>query len=180
MENEGIFHRPFGSTATLPRAIWSTLLAVEDIWFSSCCYMVAAADCSADLRANCQGYVFAVTACGRSSAGILSILQKVEACCNRHVQLMILLTFNQQVFAWSRWRGAFWRDFSFNQTKRMVKKVIIIKVKSHAGCFLNETEDYCAEKVLLSDAAPICPWPNKYGSLSLHGFRQNTTTRTSS
>ena len=47
------------------------------------------------------------------------------------------------------------------------KKVILIKVKSHAGCFLNEMADERAEKGRLSDAASIFPGPNKYGSLQL-------------
>ena len=40
-------------------------------------------------------------------------------------------------------------------------------MKSHAGCFLNEMADERAEKGRLSDAAPIFPGPNKYGSLQL-------------
>ena len=50
------------------------------------------------------------------------------------------------------------------------KKIILIKVKSQAGYFLNEMVDERAESSRLSafsDAAPICPWPNKYGSLQL-------------
>ena len=45
--------------------------------------------------------------------------------------------------------------------------VILIKVKSHAGCFLNEMADKRAEKGRLSDAAPIFPGLNKYGSFQL-------------
>ena len=50
------------------------------------------------------------------------------------------------------------------------KKVILIKVKSHDGCFLNEMADKRVEKghLQVSDAAPIFPGPNKYGSLQLH------------
>ena len=47
------------------------------------------------------------------------------------------------------------------------KTVILFKVKSHAGCFLNEMADERAEKGRLSDAAPIFPGPNNYGSLQL-------------
>ena len=47
------------------------------------------------------------------------------------------------------------------------KKVILIKVKSHVGCFLNKMADELVEKDSLSYAAPIFPGPNKYGSLQL-------------
>ena len=47
------------------------------------------------------------------------------------------------------------------------KKVIFIKLKSHAGCFLSEMADERAEKAHRSHAVPIFPGPNKYGLLQL-------------
>ena len=82
----------------------------------------------------------------------------------------------------SKWgHSAFWPDpgsdpgdvvhfdviFPLIQKLRLwSKKVILITVKSHAGCFLNEMADERAEEGRLSDA-PIFPGPNKYGSLQL-------------
>ena len=48
------------------------------------------------------------------------------------------------------------------------EKLIHVKVKRDAGCFLNELADERAERGRLSDADPICPGPSKYGSLQLH------------
>ena len=43
----------------------------------------------------------------------------------------------------------------------------LIKVKSHAGCFLNVLADERAETDRRSEAVPIYPVPNKYGALQL-------------
>ena len=104
------------------------------------------------------------------AAGIFSILQKVEALYNGHVQLMI---FNDclvllLILAWPGDVVHFDVIFPLIQKLRgWSKKVILIKVKSHAGFFLNEMADERAEKGRLSDAAPIFPGANKYGSLQL-------------
>ena len=47
------------------------------------------------------------------------------------------------------------------------QKVTPIKMKSHAGCFLNEMADERAEKGSLSEAVPIYPGSNKYGAFQL-------------
>ena len=47
------------------------------------------------------------------------------------------------------------------------QKVTLIKVKSHAGCFLNEMAGERAEKDRLSEAVPIYHGPNKYGASQL-------------
>ena len=113
------------------------------------------------------------------AAGIFSILQKVEARYNGHVQLMIFTDCLVLLLILSNWgHSDFWPDpgdvvhfdviFPLIQKLRgWSKKVILIKVKSDAGCFLNEMADERAEKGRLSNAAPIFPGPNKYGSLQL-------------
>ena len=61
-------------------------------------------------------------------------------------------------------------DVIFPLTKKLrgwSQKVILVKVKRHAGCFLNEMADERAEEGRLSDAVPICLGQNKYGSLQL-------------
>ena len=52
----------------------------------------------------------------------------------------------------------------------MVQGSNSIKAKSYAGCFLNEMAGERAEKGRLSDAAPIFPAPNEYGSLQLRMY----------
>ena len=129
---------------------------------------VVAADGGADLRANSRGTGFVVTdedghiildlsapvgapvASLRSeAAGIFSILQKVEAHYNRHVQLMIFTDCLVLLLILSNWgHSDFWPDqgdvvhfdMSFPLIQKLrwwPKKVSLIKVKSHAGCFLN-------------------------------------------
>ena len=49
----------------------------------------------------------------------------------------------------------------------MSEKVILINVKGHSGCFLNEMANERAETSLLSDADPIYHGHSKYASLQL-------------
>ena len=43
----------------------------------------------------------------------------------------------------------------------------LVKVKSHAGCQLNERADELADQGRASDEEPVLPGPQKYGSLLL-------------
>ena len=169
--------------------------------------LLAAADGSADLRANRQGTGFVVkeevgsaillelsapvggpVASLRAEAiGLFSILQNVEEHFNRHVQIMIFTDCLVLLLILSQWGNSdFWPDpcdvvhFDvifplINKLRKWTKKVILVKVKSHAGCFLNELADERAERGRLSDADPIFPGPTKYGSLQL---RIQTSLRT--
>ena len=150
------------------------------------------ADDSADLKANRQGTGFVVTDEGghtilldfsapvggpvaslREAAGIFFILQKVEACYNGHVQLMIFTDCMVLLLILSNWgHSEFWPDpgdmvhfdvifLLIQKIRGWSKKIILIKLKSRAGYFLNEMADERAEKGHLSYAAPICPGPNK-------------------
>jgi ribonuclease HI len=44
-------------------------------------------------------------------------------------------------------------------------RVVLVKVKSHTGCLLNERADECAELSYTTDHDILCPGPDKYGSL---------------
>ena len=46
-------------------------------------------------------------------------------------------------------------------------ELVLIKVKSHAGCYHNEMADECAGIGCASDDPPLCPGPHKYGTLHL-------------
>ena len=101
------------------------------------------------------------------AAALLSILAKV----GEHIQLIIFTDCLVILLILSKWghikflTQVTWpsRQFFFDpKTSRTVKEVILIKVKSHAGCLM---ADECAETGYLSDADPICCGPKKYGSL---------------
>ena len=47
------------------------------------------------------------------------------------------------------------------------EKLTLVKVKSHSGCQLNEMADDRDNAGCTSDAEPIYPWQQKYGSLLL-------------
>ncbi len=46
-------------------------------------------------------------------------------------------------------------------------RVVLVKVKSHTGCLLNERADECAVLGYTSDHDILCPDPDQYGSLWL-------------
>jgi hypothetical protein len=48
-----------------------------------------------------------------------------------------------------------------------IGKVILVKVKSHTGCLLNERADELAEFGRQAETLEICPGPRKYGSFWL-------------
>jgi hypothetical protein len=45
--------------------------------------------------------------------------------------------------------------------------VLLVKVKSHTGCLMNERTDELAERGYCEDAQEVCSAPQKYGSLWL-------------
>ena len=140
--------------------------------------LLAAAGCSADLRANCQGTGFVVTegadhriilelsalvggpvaSLPSEGVGLLSILQKVEEHYKGHVQLMIFIDCLALLTILSKWGQSDFGpdpgdvvhfDVIFPLIKKLrgwSQKVTLIKVKSHAGCFLNEMADEHAKK----------------------------------
>ena len=64
--------------------------------------------------------------------------------------------------------GGVYFDVSFPLFKKLrgwSQKMTLIKVESHAGCFLDEMAGERAEKGRLSEAVPIYPGQNKYGAL---------------
>ena len=77
--------------------------------------------------------------------GLLSILQKVEECYNGHVQLMIFTDCDCLVLILSEWGHSNFQPNPGDMVHLDVvfpliqwsAKVILIKMKSHAGCFLN-------------------------------------------
>jgi ribonuclease HI len=45
--------------------------------------------------------------------------------------------------------------------------VLLMKIKSHAGCLLNERADALAERGVTSEDGQICPGPSKFGTIWL-------------
>ena len=98
---------------------------------------------------------------------------------NGHVQLMIFIDCLALLMILSKWgQSDFWPDpgdvVHFDVIFPLIKKlrgwsqkVTLIKVKSHAGCFLNEMADERAEKGRLSEAVPIYQGLNKYGAFQM-------------
>ena len=95
----------------------------------------------------------------------------MEAHYNGHVQLIMFTDCLVLLLILSNWgHSYFWPDpgdvvhfdmiFPLIQKLRgWSKKIIFIKVKSHAGCFFNKMADERAKKGRLSNAAPIFPGP---------------------
>ena len=109
-----------------------------------------------------------VSVCSEA-AGLLSILKKVEVCYDQ--QLMIFtdcLNEDKTNLAWFRWRGYVVVHFDLifpliQKLRRWSKRVVFIKSKSHACCFLHEMADKRAETGRMSDADPVFLWSKKYG-----------------
>ena len=53
---------------------------------------------------------------------------------------------------------------------------VLLKIKSHSGCLLNERADACAAHGITVDEEEVFPGPTKYGSLSLR-IRQSLRER---
>ena len=97
----------------------------------------------------------------------------MEAHYNGHVQLMIFTDYLVLLLILYDWgHSYFWPDpgdmvhldvifLLIQKLRSWSKKVTLIKVNSHPGCFLNEMADERAEKGRLSNVAPMCPGPNK-------------------
>ena len=45
--------------------------------------------------------------------------------------------------------------------------IVLKKINGHAGCFLNELADESADRGYAVEDPPLCPGPQKYGSLWL-------------
>ena len=135
--------------------------------------LLAAADGSADLRANRQGTGFVVkegvgsaillelsapvggpvASLRAETVGLFSILHNVEEHFHKHVQIMIFTDCLGLLLILSKWGNSnFWPDpgdvVHFDVIFPLIKKLrswseklILVKVKSHAGCFLNELAD---------------------------------------
>ncbi len=54
-----------------------------------------------------------------------------------------------------------------NELLQWLGKVVLIKIKSHTGCWLNERADECSKLGYSSEHETLCNGPVKYGSLWL-------------
>jgi hypothetical protein len=84
--------------------------------------------------------------------------------------LMILKKWGRSDF-WPDPREVIHFDVMFpllQELRQWTQQLTLVKVKSHSGCqFVNEMADELADIGSASEDEPICPGPQKYGSLLL-------------
>ena len=113
------------------------------------------------------------------AVGLLHLLRKAKIRFSGAVPLLIFIDCLALLMILKKWgRSDFWPDprevihfdviFPLLQELRQwTQQLTLVKVKSHSGCQLNEMADELADMGCASEEEPVCPGPQKYGSLLL-------------
>ena len=113
------------------------------------------------------------------AVGLLLLLRKAKIRFSGAVPLLIFIDCLALLLILKKWgRSDFWPDprevihfdviFPLLQELRQwTQQLTLVKVKSHSGCQLNEMADELADMGCASEEEPVCPGPQKYGSLLL-------------
>ena len=120
------------------------------------------------------------------AVGLLYLLRKAKIHFKKAIPLLIFIDCLALLMILKKWgRSDFWPDprevVHFDvilplllELRQWPQQVTLVKVKSHSGCQLNEMADELADLGCASEEEPICPGPQKYGSLLL---RVRSSTR---
>ena len=113
------------------------------------------------------------------AVGLLYLLRRVKEYFKHAVQMLIFVDCLALLLVLQKWgRSDFWPgprevlhfDVIFpliQELRQWSEQLTLVKVKSHTGCQLNEMADELADAGCASADDPICPGPQKYGSLLL-------------
>jgi ribonuclease HI len=113
------------------------------------------------------------------AASLLKLLRDVAVSPGRHTPILIFVDCLCLLNILSKWGR---HDFHPNpkevvhfdvifpllaELRQWTGQITLMKIKSHAGCVMNERADEQAEEGRTADHEELCPGPQKYGSFSL-------------
>jgi hypothetical protein len=113
------------------------------------------------------------------AAGLLQLLRDIATNHGRHVRLLVLIDCLVLLDILRRWG-----THNFNprpkevvpfdviyplllELRQWIGDLVLVKVKSHSGCLLNERADEQADLRRSADCSLLCPGPRKHSSLWL-------------